>query len=53
MFLKECKETEEKEVTHIKENLNDFSYSPGESDKELIFFDKFLIWLFFSILLTF
>ena len=53
VFLKECKETEEKEVTHIKEKLNDFSYSPGESDEELIFFDKFLIWLFFSILLTF
>ena len=38
VFLKECKETEEKEVTHINVNLNDFSYSPGESDEEYIFF---------------
>ena len=34
--LKECKYIEKKVVRHIHENLNDFSYSSDESDKEYI-----------------
>ena len=34
--LKECKYIEKKVVRHIHDNLNDFSYSSDESDKEYI-----------------
>ena len=34
VFLKECKHIEKKVVRHIDNNLSDFSYSSGQSDKE-------------------
>ena len=33
-FLKECKYIEKKVVRHIRDNLNDVSYSSDESDEE-------------------
>ena len=32
MFFKKCKYIEKKVVKHIRDNLNDFSYSSDESD---------------------
>ena len=49
VFLKECKHIEEKVVRSIQ---HDFSYSFDESDEEQMFFDKYLTWLFFRVLLT-
>ena len=34
VFLKECKYIAEKVVTHIYDNLSDFSYFCGGSDEE-------------------
>ena len=51
MFLKQSKYIEKKVIRHIKDNLSDFS-SSDEPDKEKMFFDKYLSWLLFSLLLT-
>ena len=50
-FLKDCKYTEKKVIRHIHDNLSDFS-SSDESDEEQIFFDKYLNWVLFRVLLT-
>ena len=51
VLLKECKYIEKNVVRHIHDNLSVFSYSSDESDKEQVFFDKYLSWLLFSVLL--
>ena len=51
IILKACKYIEKKVIRYINDNLSDFS-SSDESDKEWMFFDKYLKWMLFSLLLT-
>ena len=51
MILKECYYIEKTVIRHVNDNLSDFS-SSDKCDEEYMFFDKYLSWLLFTLLLT-
>ena len=51
VLLNECKYIEKKVIRPINDNLSDFSSDDG-SDEEQMFFDKYLSWQSFQLIIN-